>query len=79
MIDEHEDDMALREYIDRSENPELYKITKNLLCNLAVLDISDTRNVLQERLAQVQVIDTYTNICNFSYTNNKLEGGGGGK
>ena len=84
MIDEHEDDMALREYVDRSEYPELYKTTKKLLCNLTVLDINDTRNVLQERLAQVQVIDTHTYIyiciyVIFSYTNHKLGGEGGNK
>ncbi|KAI9276648.1 armadillo-type protein [Phascolomyces articulosus] len=51
LLDEQDDRY---EFVEKSENIETYNITKQLLCNLTVLNINDMKNAFDERLVQCQ-------------------------
>ncbi|KAI8137810.1 armadillo-type protein, partial [Fennellomyces sp. T-0311] len=54
VIGEEDGGIISREFVEKSENPEVYRITKNLLRNLTTLNISDTQATLQASLKESQ-------------------------
>ena len=55
IIEEEDEGVISREFVEKSENPETYRVTESLLRNLAILDTSDTQLVLQMSLNESQV------------------------
>ncbi|KAI9497130.1 armadillo-type protein [Zychaea mexicana] len=78
LIDEEEDGIISREFVESSENPETFKITKHLLCNLVRMDVeNDTESALRERLARNQTdsfVQWWKNLCQVSWSMGAIVG-----